>query len=63
MSRILIIGNGVVGNATGRVLKVLGHAVEYYDIKSEKSTIEKFDIHEFNGKQMYSMAKNSEKSV
>lgn len=48
MDRILIIGNGVVGNATGRVLEELKYKVDYYDIDEKKSTIEKFDIHEFN---------------
>ena len=48
MNRILIIGNGVVGNATGRVLKEMGHEVSYYDIVNEKSDLGALYIDDLN---------------
>lgn len=43
MTQILIIGNGIVGNATGRAFSKYGHTVNYWDVIPEKCTIKKLD--------------------
>lgn len=39
MAKILVIGNGVVGSATGEAFKKMNHEVSYYDIDMDKSDL------------------------